>query len=147
MRAILCLLVGLLFLQAVQAAEQPHWAQQWSHEFVDTPMSEGAAAIASLAVIVDGEIVLLEGYGTQAGPGGEPIDPQNDNFLIASITKTFTALAIAQLLDDGEIKSLDDPANQYLERIQLPAYAGVDVRVRDLLALPFWGYWWKISRG
>lgn len=136
MKCIACTVVILIALVSAvaQAAEPPAWVLDWAQDVIETPMSEGAASIASLSVVVDGEVVLLKGYGRQDGPDGAAVDPQRDKFLIASITKTFTALAIAQLVEDGAIRSLDDPANAYLKRIQLPSYNGTEVRVRDLLA-------------
>jgi len=79
------------------------------------------------------EFPLNQGYGYADYAAKSPVDPANTRFRIGSITKTFTAMAIAQLLDDGRIESLDDPANKYLKRLQLPAPGGVDITLAQLL--------------
>jgi CubicO group peptidase (beta-lactamase class C family) len=68
-----------------------------------------------------------------------------DQVIVASITKTVTATALAQLVLTRKIQSLDDPVNRYLRRFQLPAFNGREVTLRDLathaggLDSPGWG--------
>jgi hypothetical protein len=52
---------------------------------------------------------------------------------VGSISKTLTATAIARLIDQGSIASLDDPANLYLKRLQLPAPGGQQITLRQLI--------------
>jgi len=47
-----------------------------------------------------------------------------DKTRIGSITKTFTAVAVLQLVDEGKI-ALDDPIEKYLEFV--PANSGITV--------------------
>jgi CubicO group peptidase (beta-lactamase class C family) len=84
-------------------------------------------------VVKDGQVVLAKGYG-KADPGsGAPIDPATTELRIGSTTKVITATAIAQLLEQGRIRSLDDPANLYLKRVKLPDWDGRQITVWDLL--------------
>ncbi len=84
--------------------------------------------------MVQGDRTLLtRGYGYADWAERSPVIPDETQFRIASITKTFTATAVAQLLERGLIKSLDDPANMYLKRTQLAQSFGEDVTVWDLL--------------
>ena len=87
----------------------------------------------AVAVTQGDHVVFLEGYGYADWVTKAPVDPQASQFRIASLTKTFTATAVAQLLQAGKITSLNDPVNKYLQRIQLPKNAGQDLRIWDLL--------------
>jgi CubicO group peptidase (beta-lactamase class C family) len=66
---------------------------------------------AAVAIVRDGEIVHLAGYGV-ANEKGDPVTPQTP-FLLASLSKSVTAVAIMQLVETGQIE-LDAPVQQYL---------------------------------
>jgi CubicO group peptidase (beta-lactamase class C family) len=57
---------------------------------------------ASLAIVEDGKIAHMRGFG-HARPGGEVPTPQTP-FFIGSLTKSFTALAVMQLVEAGKIE-------------------------------------------
>jgi CubicO group peptidase (beta-lactamase class C family) len=83
-------------------------------------------------VIVDGDqLVHARGFG-RARPGGLAPTPQTP-FLIGSLTKSFTALAVMQLCEAGKI-DLDAPVQCYLPwfRVADPA-ASARITVRHLL--------------
>ena len=88
---------------------------------------------AVVAVVDHGRVALLKGYGAEDVAGTRPIDPANSRFMVASVSKTFVGVRIAQLLRSGQIASIDDPANTYLRSFKLPKNRGVEVSVRDLL--------------
>jgi CubicO group peptidase (beta-lactamase class C family) len=85
----------------------------------------------SLAIVEGDRIVHLRGFG-QARPGGKVPTPQTP-FFIASLTKSFTALAVMQLVEAGMI-DLDAPVRRYLPwfRVADPQ-ASVEITVRHLL--------------
>lgn len=58
---------------------------------------------AALALVEDGKIVLLKGYGVADKASGEPVTPDTI-FRAASISKSFTSIAIMQLVDNGKLK-------------------------------------------
>jgi CubicO group peptidase (beta-lactamase class C family) len=64
----------------------------------------------ALAVIEGDEVRYVKGYGVDGG--GAPITPQTPMF-IGSQSKSFTALAIAQLMEAGKLK-LNDPVRKHL---------------------------------
>src|SRR5512135_3280297 len=66
---------------------------------------------AALVIVEGDQIVHLRGFG-QARPGGEPPSAQTP-FFIASLAKSFTALAIMQLVEAGKVE-LDAPLQRYL---------------------------------
>lgn len=87
---------------------------------------------AVVAVVKDGEVVLLRGYGFEDAAHRIPVDPNETLLPLGSITKTFAAVAIAQLLDEGRIQSVDDPVNRYLKRLPLPDNDGQAITIRML---------------
>lgn len=85
----------------------------------------------SLAIVEGDEIVHLRGFG-HAHPGGEAPTPQTP-FYIGSLTKSFTALAVMQLVEAGKVE-LDAPVQRYLPWFRVAdAQASAQVTVRHLL--------------
>ncbi len=86
---------------------------------------------AALVIVEGDEIVHLRGFG-EARPGGEAPTPQTP-FVIGSLTKSFTALAIMQLVEAGQVE-LDTPVQHYLPwfRVADPQ-ASAQITVRHLL--------------
>ncbi len=69
---------------------------------------------AAFGVVVDGELVLAKGWGVRETAGGA-VDADTV-FRIASMTKSFTALAILKLRDEGKL-SLEDPVSKYVPEL------------------------------
>jgi CubicO group peptidase (beta-lactamase class C family) len=87
----------------------------------------------ALATVLDDQVVYLKGYG-QADPAGHPVTPQTP-FVIGSISKAFTSLAVMQLVEAGQV-TLDAPVQRYLPwfRVADPQ-AAAQVTVRQLLTM------------
>ncbi|OEZ55844.1 serine hydrolase [Duganella sp. HH105] len=58
---------------------------------------------AALALVEDGKIVMLKGYGVADKASGERVTPDTI-FRAASISKSFTSIAIMQLVENGKLK-------------------------------------------
>jgi D-alanyl-D-alanine carboxypeptidase len=71
-----------------------------------------ADVAASVAVLVDGELVHQAAFGVRVAGTAEATEV-TDRFRIASISKTVTAIVIMQMVDSGEL-SLDQPVGQLL---------------------------------
>ncbi|MDZ4776949.1 MAG: serine hydrolase domain-containing protein [Alphaproteobacteria bacterium] len=102
---------------AAVAASAPPIVEDASLEpFIDgvvqTTMHTERIAGVSVVVVRDGRVVLLKGYGV-ADEAGRRIDPERTLFRIASISKTFTWIAMMQLVEQGKV-DLNKPANDYL---------------------------------
>ncbi len=85
-------------------------------------------------VVIDGEIVLMKGYGVRERRANDPVTPDTV-FRIASMTKSFTALAILKLRDEGKL-SLDDPVAKWIpefQRMRYPTRDSVPITIRHLL--------------
>jgi CubicO group peptidase (beta-lactamase class C family) len=85
----------------------------------------------ALAIVDGSGEVHLRGYGT-TGRGGEAVTPDTA-FVIGSVTKSMTALAVLQLVEDGRV-DLDAPVSRYLAWFELAPPTSTDlVTVRHLL--------------
>lgn len=96
--------------------------------FVREKMAANHIPGLSLAVVRDGNIVFAKGYGMANLELNVPAT-EKTNYSIASITKTFTALATMMLVEAGKI-SLEEPVSKHIS--DLPA-AWRAVTVRQLL--------------
>ncbi len=85
----------------------------------------------ALGLVHNDQIVHLRGFGT-ADQSGRVVTPQTP-FLIGSLTKSFTAMAIMQLVEAGKI-DLDAPVQRYLPWFRVAdATASAHITVRQLL--------------
>jgi CubicO group peptidase (beta-lactamase class C family) len=85
----------------------------------------------ALGIVEDGQIAYLQGFGV-ADFSGRDVTPQTP-FYIASLTKSFTALAVMQLVEAGKI-DLDAPVQTYLTWFELAdKEASAKITVRNLL--------------
>ena len=80
-------------------------------------LSRRPAVGLALGVVCRGRLEFFHGHGLADIPTRTPIT-EKTVFRIASITKTFTAIAIAQLRERG-LLDLDAPANDYLRAYRL----------------------------
>jgi CubicO group peptidase (beta-lactamase class C family) len=85
-------------------------------------------------VVIDGDLVAAKGLGVHDVASGDSVTPDTV-FRIASMTKSFTALAILKLRDEGKL-SLEDPVSKFIPELAKFAYPTSDsapIRVRHLL--------------
>lgn len=106
---IACWLLFLLAPTLAFAAPAPA-GQTALDSAIEAQMSKHGLPGVALAVVEGGQIVYLKGYGTAGN--GRPMTPQTQMF-IGSQSKSFTALAIAQLAEQGKL-DLDAPVQTYL---------------------------------
>jgi CubicO group peptidase (beta-lactamase class C family) len=86
---------------------------------------------AALGILQDGRIAHVQGFGV-ADSTGRAVTPQTP-FYIGSLTKSFTALAVMQLVEAGQI-DLDAPVQTYLPWFELAdKEASAQITVRHLL--------------
>lgn len=85
----------------------------------------------ALGIVQSDQIVHLKGFGV-ADSSGRKITPQTP-FYIGSLTKSFTALAVMQLVEAGKI-DLDAPVQKYLPWFELAdKESSTKITVRNLL--------------
>ncbi len=86
----------------------------------------------ALAIVQDGQVIYQRGFG-RADTSGRAVTPQTP-FIIGSATKSFTALAIMQLVEAGKI-DLDAPVQRYLPWFRVADLtASASITVRHLLS-------------
>ncbi|WP_432933662.1 serine hydrolase domain-containing protein [Microbispora sp. CA-135349] len=83
----------------------------------------------AVAITKEGRVVHVAGYGRTAT--GEPVTADTP-MAVASVSKSFTALAVTQLADKGAI-ALDQPVRRYLPEFTMADPRAVKITVRQLL--------------
>jgi CubicO group peptidase (beta-lactamase class C family) len=100
-------------------------------EYITARMRSDHIPGVALAIVKGDQIVYLKGYG-RADQSGRAVTPQTP-FLIGSITKTFTALAVMQLVEAGKVE-LDAPVQRYIPWFRLADLkASAQITVRMLI--------------
>ena len=69
----------------------------------------------AIGIVVGDELIYAKGFGVSDLESQSPIDPETV-FRIASMTKSFTGLAILKLRDEGKL-SLEDPVSKYVPEL------------------------------
>lgn len=93
--------------------------------FIEAEFPQRAAPGLAYARVENGEITT-KAFGERTKGSGENVT-SNTPFPIGSVTKSFTALAIMQLVEAGEL-TLDDPVSQHLSAFAKGPALGVTVR-------------------
>ncbi|MCP1308588.1 serine hydrolase domain-containing protein [Paenibacillus tyrfis] len=130
-RIVISLLLFLLAAPSLSLAAEERdrdTAQQ-----IDALMKEALAKYhipgASLAVVHRGQTVYQESWGTMSDGSAVTADT---TFLIGSISKPLTALAMMMLAEEGKLK-LEEPIETYLPWFTYQTDSGKSITVRHLL--------------
>jgi CubicO group peptidase (beta-lactamase class C family) len=86
-------------------------------------------------VVIDGRLAHVGTFGVRDRSSQDAVTPTTA-FRIASMTKSFTALAVLKLRDEGKL-SLDDPVSRWIPqfaRMELPTRDSAPLRVRQLMS-------------
>ena len=121
--AIALIAVFLLFTISITAPDVAHsqspknFAQvrREFKTFYEQSMRKHGIVGSSFMLIQDGQVIAQEFFGLANQEKQQPVD-ENTIYHWASITKTFTGVAIMQLRDRGLLK-LDDPIIKYLPEL------------------------------
>jgi CubicO group peptidase (beta-lactamase class C family) len=84
--------------------------------FFASKLKETGATGFAVGIILDGELVYHRGFGVRDVASATPVD-SDTVFRIASMTKSFTALSVMKLRDEGRVK-LDEPAATYVPELR-----------------------------
>ena len=121
---LICFCMPLLSLAQTATIDQSA-IDQYIHQEMERDGIPGLA----IAIVHHNEIIYTQGYGI-AGPEQQPVTADT-TFLLGSMSKSFTALAIMQLVEQGLI-DLDAPAQHYVPWFKVGG-AGQDITVEQLL--------------
>ncbi len=110
------------------ASELSRGSMRWTWRRASTrSLNRWPAVGLAVGVVRDGRLEFFHGHGLADIASSTPIT-EDTVFRIASITKTFTAIAVMQLWEQGLV-DLDAPANDYLRAYRLiPAKARLPAR-------------------
>ena len=114
--------------------EQPD-VDAWLDGLLPAALESNGIAGAVVSVVDDGEIVTTRGYGhaDTGTTGGEavPVDAENTLFRPGSVSKLFTATAVMQLVESGDL-DLDADVAEYLD-FDVPRRFDEPITLRNLL--------------
>ncbi len=98
-------------------------------KYVTDYMSKAGYPGVSIAITKGDEVLLTSGYGHDS-TGAEMT--ARTAMPVASVSKSFTALAVMQLVEAGKV-ALDEPVQKYLPDFEIADSRGSEITVRDLL--------------
>lgn len=136
-RMAVSLLVVLLMSSTVVQTQTPRNFAQVRREFktfYEQGMRKNGIVGSSFMLIQDGQVIAQEFFGLANQEKQQPVN-ENTIYHWASITKTFTGIAIMQLRDRGLLK-LDDPVIKYvpeLKAVHNPFGQMSDITIKHLM--------------
>jgi CubicO group peptidase (beta-lactamase class C family) len=133
MTRLLLLIVLLLVRLCAAASVETSKALDGFDAVMSQIMAELKVPGAAAGVIRNGEVVLAKGYGVRGVAGKLRVTP-NTVFATGSVTKSFTAAAIASVVDEKKLE-WDRPVRDYLPWFRLQdSHATEMVTLRDMLS-------------
>ena len=123
----------LIFLLGVTINTYPQKIQIEAIEpFINQLMKDFEVTGLSIGIVRNDSVIYSKGFGTRKVNENLPID-ENTIFGIGSISKSFTALTLGILVDEGKI-DWDDKVKDYLPYFELyDSYVSENFTIRDLL--------------
>jgi CubicO group peptidase (beta-lactamase class C family) len=129
----LCLYVFLLISIINKSTSSDCPSRQWIEESLDKSLVPGAAIVVVNAT----HILYEEAFGYHSLLPLKYMDVEQSIFTLASISKTFIAAAVMQLVEEERV-DFDTDINQYLlepdHRIFHPNYSSHSIALRKLLS-------------
>jgi len=128
---LICVVVLNVCLLAIksQTIAQPQTIIQKVDHFIQLKLAKSSVPGLAIAIVHKNSLLFAKGYGTTGT--NTPITA-NSTFAIASLSKAFTAMAIMQLVDSGQI-DLDSPADHYIPSFVTADSRGHSITIRQLL--------------
>jgi len=133
-RSYICLSLFLMLTTQLAVAEEEVMKPEpfkAATRLIQEQMESGLVGAAALLVAHNGKIEVEQGFGSLSRKAGAKPCRSDSVFLVASISKPVTAMAVMRLVDQGRI-TLDDPVQKYL-----PEFTGDGrerITVRNLLS-------------
>ncbi|MFS0723791.1 serine hydrolase [Paenibacillus sp. 1P07SE] len=90
-------------VQAEAQALTPETAKTFLDQFFAAEHVQPHFTGAAVSIVKDGEVIAQEGYGLSDVKQNEGVDPASTVFRVASVSKSFTAVAIMQLAEQGKL--------------------------------------------
>ncbi len=127
------IVAGVLMVTSVSGSQQlPTGVPDFSalNAYIAEEMRGERIPGLALVIVRGAEVVHARGFGTDGA--GRSVTPQT-SFILGSMSKSFTALAIMQLVEEGRVE-LDAPVQRYLPGFRVAdSSASTRITVRHLL--------------
>ena len=109
-----------------------HQIESFSDDFFSKYMEQYCIPGGAVAIVQNGKVILQKGYGYSNVEQQKRFMTDQTSFSIASITKSFTAIAIMRLVEEGKV-SLSENILTYLPTLKMDNPYGKPVTVEQLL--------------
>ena len=131
------MLLVLVFMVSIclraQTSAAPAFIADSLNNYIERGMREWKIPGLAIAIVKDGKVVLMKGFGVKDVETKEPVD-ENTLFMIASNSKLFTGTALSQLEYNNKL-NLNDLVSTYINGFTLYNKNTSDlVTIRDLLS-------------
>ena len=97
---------------------QPAEVSVFLDAFFETQMEALHVPGAVFLMVRDSTLLVAKGYGYADLEANRRVDPATTLFQVASVSKLFTATAVMQMVEQGQV-NLDADVNQYLQTLQV----------------------------
>jgi CubicO group peptidase (beta-lactamase class C family) len=123
---VFCLLV-LPFQSVIAYGASTHDEEKIAQvdKYIKTEMKAAHIPDLSLGIVKGDQVLHLKGYGKKDASNGQ-VTPQTP-FILGSTSKSFTAMAIMKLVEDGKV-DLDSPIQTYLPKVKMSVKPIITVR-------------------
>lgn len=128
MMRIFCAVLVALFSTGLSAQQNLSEAERSRIDAVFAPFDRDGSPGYALGIVKAGELVFARGYGRADLDNNIAITPRT-TFHLASLSKQFTAAAVALLILDGKL-TLETPVEQFLPEVKK---FGANLRVKHLV--------------
>lgn len=124
---LLALVLATVSLRAQQLTERE--IEKTIQGYMDECRTNGM----SVALVKGNDIIYQHAFGWRDKEAGDPLDI-NDLFKIASISKSFSAVSILQLVDQGKLSLEDDVSDLIGFKVRHPLWPEIPVTLKMLLS-------------
>ena len=128
-KVVISFFIFLLVVPSFSLAAEGRDTAQQIKTFMAEVLEEYHIPGASLAVIHNGQTIFHDSWGTMSD--GSAVT-EDTTFLIGSVSKPLTSLAVMMLMEDGRIK-LDEPIKTYIPWFNYQTEGTKSITVRHLL--------------
>ncbi len=124
-------LFAAVAMNSVSAQVPPPSATKALDRFLTQHLADIPNPGFSAVVVQNGRVIFQKGYGVEVAGGRTPLTARSP-IAIGSQTKSFTAVAIMKLVEQGKV-DLDAPVVRYLPWFRTADRRGAEITVRMLL--------------
>lgn len=131
------LILGAIFLnRSLSYSQTTNLQTENLTAWIDSCLTRGLDSLniagATIVLIQNDSVLHINGYGLADIESNTKVDFNSSIFGVGSVSKTFVATAVMQLVEEGKLK-LDQDINKYLTSFQFEYKFNTPITVRHLL--------------